>query len=178
MMGIYGWSKHMFAHLGGFIAAYCHGAGDAIDNASYLTAIFSAFGALTLFRFFGKETTWPVVLLWVVVFLVLKGVKTSKWVNNIATIAKVIPIVLFITLAIIHFDLHIFMSHCHSTMVYNVTTKQWSHVLIFDQSKSFLLAAMWTLIGIESGTIFAIRAKKLSDVAKATTIGQLLLSYF
>ena len=178
--GIYGWSKHMFGHLGGFIAAYGHGAGDAIGNASYLTVIFSAFGGFTLFSFFGNGTTWPAViaasiLLWVVVLLVLKGVKTSTWVNNIATIAKVIPIVLFIILAIIHFDPHIFMSHYHSTMVYNVTTKQWSHVSIFNQSKSVLLAAMWTLIGIESGTIFATRAKKLSDVAKATTIGSIIV---
>ena len=60
--GIYGWSKHMFVHLGGFIAAYGHGAGDAIGNASYLTVIFSAFGGFTLFSFFGNGTTWPAII--------------------------------------------------------------------------------------------------------------------
>jgi arginine:ornithine antiporter/lysine permease len=47
---------------------------------------------------------------------------------------------------------------------------------IFDQSKTVLLAAMWTLIGLESGTIYATRARKLSDVAKASTLGAIIVS--
>lgn len=34
---------------------------------------------------------------------------------------------------------------------------------------------MWTLIGLESATIYATRAKRLSDVAKATTLGSLAI---
>lgn len=178
--GIYGWSKHMFGHLGGFIAAYGHGAGDAIGNASYLTVIFSAFGGFAIFSYFGNGTTWPAViaasvLLWLVVWLVLRGVKSSTFVNDIVTIAKIIPIVLFIVLAIFHFNPHIFASHYSSTAVYNLASKQWTHVSIFEQSKSVLLAAMWSLIGIESGTIFATRAKKLSEVATATTAGAIIV---
>lgn len=67
------------------------------------------------------------------------------------------------------------MAHFSSTQVYNVSTHTWAHSSIFTQSKSVLLSAMWTLIGIESGTIFATRAKKLSDVAKATNIGALFV---
>ena len=178
--GIYGWSKKMFGNVGGFIAAYGHGAGDAIGNASYLTVLFSAFGSFAIFKYFGNGTTWPAViiasiLLWVIVFLVLKGVHTETWLNNLTTIAKVIPITAFLILAIFNFNPHIFMAHFASQDIFNITTHHWSHVSIFDQSKNVLLAAMWTLIGIESGTIFATRAKKLSDVAKATTIGALIV---
>lgn len=178
--GIYGWSKHLCGHLSGFIAAYGHGAGDAIGNASYLTVIFSALGSFGVFSFFGNGTTWPSIiaasiLLWFVVFLVLRGVQTSTFINNIATIAKVIPLALFIIIALFHFNPHIFMSHYNSTLVFNVTTHHWMHSSIFTQSQSVLLAAMWTLIGIESGTIFATRAKKLSDVAKSTTIGSIIV---
>lgn len=67
------------------------------------------------------------------------------------------------------------MAHFSSTQVYNVSTHTWAHSSIFTQSKSVLLSAMWTLIGTESGTIFATRAKKLSDVAKATNIGELFV---
>ncbi|WP_281164621.1 amino acid permease [Liquorilactobacillus sicerae] len=174
--GIYGWSKNMFGNVGGFIAAYGHGAGDSIGNSSYLTVLFSAFGSFTIFRFFGNGTTWAAVitssvLLWIVVFMVSKGVKTETWLNNVTTIAKVIPIALFIILALLNFSPHIFMAHFSSTQIYNTSLGKWTHVSIFSQSKSVLLAAMWTLIGVESGTIFATRAKKLSDVAKATTIG-------
>lgn len=178
--GIYGWSKRMFGNVGGFIAAYGHGAGDAIGNASYLTVLFSAFGSFAIFKFFGNGTTWPAViiasiLLWTIVFLVLRGVHTETWVNNLTTIAKVIPIAAFLILAIINFNPHIFMAHFNSQMVFNVSTHHYRYVSTFNQSKAVLLAAMWTLIGIESGTIFATRAKKLSDVAKATTIGTLVV---
>jgi arginine:ornithine antiporter/lysine permease len=180
--GIYGWSRNAFGHLGGFIGAFGHGAGDAIGDASYLVVLFSAFGAFGAFKFFGDGTTWPAVivasaLLWIINYLVLRGVKTSTWINNITTIAKVIPIFLFIVLAIIHFDPHIFMQDFSSTHVMNVKTGNWGNVPIFNQSKSVLLATMWTLIGIESGTIFATRARKLSEVAKATKIGSLIVIF-
>jgi arginine:ornithine antiporter / lysine permease len=55
--GIYGWSKGVFGHFGGFIGAFGHGAGDTIGNASYLVVIFSALGAFGAFSFFGEGTT-------------------------------------------------------------------------------------------------------------------------
>lgn len=178
--GIYGWSKHMFGDVGGFLAAYGHGAGDAIGNASYLTVLFSAFGSFAIFKFFGNGTTWPAVIvasiiLWIIVFLVLRGVHTETWLNDITTVAKVLPIAAFLILAIINFNPHIFMAHFSSTWVYSTSLHHYQNVSIFGQSKNVLLAAMWTLIGIESGTIFATRAKKLSDVAKATTIGAIIV---
>lgn len=178
--GIYGWSKHLFGDLCGFIANYGHGIGDAVGDASYLTVIFSAFGGFGLFSFFGNGTTWPAViaasvLLWIVTGLVLHGVRTSTGMNNVATVAKVIPISLFIILAILNFSSHTFMAHFSSTQVFNVTTHTWGHASIFNQSTTVLLSAMWTLIGIESGTIFATRAKKLKDVAKATNIGAIFV---
>lgn len=170
--GIYGWSKAGFGHIGGFIGAYGHGAGDAIGNASYLVVIFSALGAFGIFSWFGDGTTWPAIfaasaLLWVINGLVLRGVKTSTTVNNIATVAKVVPIVLFLGLALYHFDSRVFLTDFRGQ----------SHgTSIFEQSKTVLLAAMWTLIGLESGTIYATRARKLSDVAKASTLGAIIVS--
>lgn len=178
--GIYGWSKNAFGHFGGFIGAFGHGAGDAIGNASYLVVIFSALGAFGIFSFFGEGTTYPAVvvasiLLWIISFLVLRGVHSSKMVNNITTVVKVIPIALFIILAIIHFNPHTFTATFASTRVFNPEIGHYTHASIFDQSKSVLLAAMWTLIGVESGTIYATRARKLSDVAKATMIGAIIV---
>lgn len=103
--GIYGWSKRLFGDLGGFIANYGHGIGDAVGNASYLTVMFSAFGGFSIFAFFGSGTTWPAViaasiLLWIITALVMRGIHTSTGMNNITTVAKVIPIAMFIILAI------------------------------------------------------------------------------
>lgn len=178
--GIYGWSKAIGGHMGGFIASYGHGMGDAVGNASYLTVIFSALGSFDALKFFGTGTSWSAIIaasaaLWLVTFLALRGVKESAWLNNLVTIAKIIPLALFIILALWHFSPTTFMAHFFDLQVYNAETKHFQAVSLFDQSKSVLLAAMWTLVGIESGTIFATRAKKLSDVAKATSIGALIV---
>ncbi|QEA31483.1 amino acid permease [Secundilactobacillus malefermentans] len=180
--GIYGWSRNAFGHLGGFIGAFGHGAGDAIGNASYLVVLFSALGSFGIFDYFGKGTTWPAIIcasavLWIVNYFVLRGVKSSTRLNNFTTIIKIIPIVLFIVLAIIQFNPHIFMHSFASTQVMSVATGKWTHVSLFNQSKTVLLATMWTLIGLESGTIFATRARKLADVAKATIIGALIVVF-
>ena len=170
--GIYGWSKAGFGHIAGFFSAYGHGAGDAIGNASYLVVIFSALGAYGVFSYFGNGTTWPAiagasVLLWSVNALVLRGVKTSTGVNNVVTVVKIVPIIMFVALAVYSFN--------YSTFKFDFYGE--SHgTSIFTQSKSVLLAAMWTLIGLESGTIYAIRARKLSDVATASTIGAVIVA--
>jgi arginine:ornithine antiporter / lysine permease len=170
--GIYGWSKAGFGHLAGFFSAYGHGAGDAIGNASYLVVIFSALGAYGVFDVFGNGTTWTAVfaasiLLWTINALVLRGVKASTTVNSVMTIVKIIPIILFIGLAIYNFKYDTFMidfaGESHKTS-------------IFAQSQTVLLAAMWTLIGLESGTIFAIRAKSPADIAKASAIGAVIVA--
>jgi len=170
--GIYGWSKAGFGHLAGFFSAYGHGAGDAIGNASYLVVIFSALGAYGAFSYFGNGTTWPAVigasiLLWSVNALVLRGVKTSTGVNNVVTVIKILPIVLFVALALYNFKSSTFMLDFYGE----------SHATsIFAQSKTVLLAAMWTLIGLESGTIFATRARNASDIATASAIGAVIVA--
>lgn len=180
--GIYGWSKALGGHLAGFIASYGHGMGDAVGDASYLTIIFSALGSFKIFNWFGNGTTWPAVIcaslsLWLVTILALRGVHASTLMNNITTIAKVIPLGLFILLAIIHFNGNTFFAHFADKQVFNVAAHRYEPVSLFNQSKSVLLAAMWTLIGIESGTIFATRARKLSDVAKATSLGTAIVIF-
>ncbi|MFC2749411.1 MAG: amino acid permease, partial [Limosilactobacillus fermentum] len=128
--GIYGWSKALFGHLGGFIANYGHGIGDAVGNASYLTVIFSAFGGFTLFRFFGDGTTWPAVvaasvLLWLITFLVAQGVKDSTVVNNVTTVIKIIPLAAFIILALLNFHAPIFWASFTSTRVFDAGSHHW-----------------------------------------------------
>lgn len=95
--------------------------------------------------------------------------------NNIATIVKVIPIAMSIILTIPNFSPHTFLTHSTSTNVLDVTTSHQVYVSAFDQSKSVLLSAMRTLTGIESGAIFTIRARRLSDVVKATSLSAMFV---
>jgi amino acid transporter len=76
------------------------------------------FRAQLLYRYsgrpiFGDGNTWQSivgasVLLWVVHFLVLRGVQTAAGINLVATLAKLIPLGAFIILAAIAFRLETF----------------------------------------------------------------------
>mgnify|MGYP000149265996 FL=1 len=44
-----------------------------------------------------------------------------------------------------------------------------------DQVKNCLIILMWTFVGIEGATVMSSRARKKSDVGKATVIGLICL---
>ncbi|OOV66492.1 amino acid permease, partial [Enterobacter kobei] len=62
--------------------------------------------------FAGGNTVWAVlaasVLLWLTHALVLAGVRTAAFVNTIATIAKIVPLITFIAICAVAFDVGVF----------------------------------------------------------------------
>ncbi|WP_207850294.1 amino acid permease, partial [Pseudomonas sp. 21_B] len=65
------------------------------------------------FPVFGQGNT-PVaigcasVLLWAVHFLVMRGIKEAAFINLVTTVAKVVPLLLFVMIAFFAFKLDIF----------------------------------------------------------------------
>ena len=121
--------------------------------------------------FAGGNTVWAVlaasVLLWLTHALVLAGVRTAAFVNTIATIAKIVPLITFIAICAVAFDVGVF------------TEDFWgSHAglgSVFAQTKSMMLVTVWVFIGIEGASIYSKRARKRSDVGKATVGGFLFV---
>ena len=87
-----------------------------IANVSYLVIVFSALSFFTdtpELRLFGDGNTWQSivgasVLLWIVHFLVLRGVQTAAGINLVATLAKLLPLGAFVALAALAFQLDTF----------------------------------------------------------------------
>jgi len=168
--GIYGYARVGFGHYMGFNAAWGHGVADAVGNGAYLVIIFSALGAFPSLRFFGEGNSLPALLgasalLWTITFLVLKGVKTSTYLNNITTVAKMLPLVIFGVVALLAFN--------GATFKLDFLGEA-RHLSLFDQVRSVMMVTVWAFIGCESATIFASRAKNLDDVAKASVLGFLV----
>ncbi|WP_161868146.1 amino acid permease, partial [Pseudomonas yangonensis] len=70
-----------------------------IGNGSYRVLLFSTLGYF--FPVFGEGNTLPAVicaslLLWLLHFLVLRGIKEAAFINTVTTIAKMVPLALFI----------------------------------------------------------------------------------
>jgi arginine:ornithine antiporter/lysine permease len=127
--GVYAYAKAGFGNYLGFASALGYWAGSAIGNVSYFVLIMSTVGLIKLTlvapepssvpighayyesaaqnsTVFGSgDTIWAVlissVILWAVHFLILRGVKQAAFINTIVTVAKIIPIAVFLLLVIV-----------------------------------------------------------------------------
>src|SRR5690606_35640608 len=134
---------------------------------SYMVLIFSTLGYF--FPIFGEDNTFAAmacasVLLWALHFLVLRGITEAAFINVVTTVAKLVPLAIFIVLAAVAFKLAIFAADIWS--VGNVELGS-----VMDQVRGMMLVTVWVFIGIEGASIFSARSEKRSDVGKATVIG-------
>ena len=109
--GIYAYASAGFGNYLGFASAFGFWAGTCIGNVSYFILIKSTLGAF--FPVFGDGNTITAilassVLLWAFHFLVLRGVQEAAVINTIATVAKMIPILVFIIVVAVAFDRDLF----------------------------------------------------------------------
>ena len=151
----------------GFSSAWGYWISAWIGNVSYMVLLFSTLGYF--FPVFGEGNTLPAVigasvLLWLLHFLVLRGIKEAAFINTVTTIAKMLPLALFICIAAIAFKLDVFTADFWGRGNSELGS-------VMDQVRNMMLVTVWVFIGIEGASIFSARAEKRSDVGKATVIG-------
>lgn len=177
--GIYYYAKNGFGSYIGFNSAWGYWLSNVIGNISF--AILFVDALAKFIPAVGSSYTVPgiiisTILIWAVVFLVAKGMKTATMLNNIATVAKILPIIIAIFLLIVSFKQGIF------------TQDIWAKALnakgaglgdVSNQVKNCMLQTLWVFIGVEGAVVISGRAKSSKDVGKATIIGYLavLLCY-
>lgn len=166
--GVYGYARAGFGQYMGFNSAWGYWISAWIGNVSYFVVMFSA---LSLFvPAFGEGNT-PVaiicasVLLWALHFLVLRGVHGAAFINTVTTVAKVVPLALFIVLIVFAFNIDTFNLDFWGSA--NLGS-------VIDQVKSTMLVTVWVFIGIEGASVFSSRASSMQEVGKATVLGFLL----
>ncbi len=145
-----------------------------LGNVGYFVLLFSTLGYF--FPIFGEGNTPAAVigasvLLWAVHFLVLRGIKEAAFINLVTTVAKVVPLVLFVLIAVFAFKLDIFTAD-----IWGVKNPDLGSVM--NQVRNMMLVTVWVFIGIEGASIFSARAEKRSDVGKATVIGFITVLLF
>jgi arginine:ornithine antiporter/lysine permease len=125
----------------------------------------------TFFPAFGEGNNGPAiaaasVLLWALHGLTLAGVRSAAFANVLTTLAKLVPLALFVALVIAAFRVETF-----STGFWGAP----SLGSVLDQVKSTMLITVWVFIGIEGASVYSARAAKRSDVGRATLIGFVLV---
>nr|WP_314741598.1 basic amino acid/polyamine antiporter [uncultured Haemophilus sp.] len=168
--GIYTYAREGFGDFIGGLAAWGYWLCTSIGSVSYLVVAFSGFGLFfdreqvvifgdgtTLFSIFAAS-----LVVWLIHILIAKGVKEAAYVNLIATIVKVLPLIIFIALAIAFFSPTQFMQDFHSESL---------QTPLLDQIKNTMLITLWVFVGVEGATVLSAHAKKKNDVGIATILG-------
>ncbi|MPR01751.1 arginine-ornithine antiporter [Pseudomonas sp. MAFF 212408] len=172
--GVYAYAKAGFGDYMGFSSAWGYWISAWLGNVGYFVLLFSTLGYF--FPIFGAGNTPAAVigasvLLWAVHFLVLRGIKEAAFINLVTTIAKVVPLVLFVLIAVFAFKLEIFTAD-----IWGVKNPDLGSVM--NQVRNMMLVTVFVFIGIEGASIFSSRAEKRSDVGKATVIGFITVLLF
>ncbi len=173
--GIFAYAKAGFGDYVGFNSAIGYWASACAGNTSYWVVITATTSAL-IPGFGAGDTVLAVVVsavgVWLFAFLVMRGVKDAAVINYIVTIAKVVPILMFIVIAIIAFKADVFADNFWGDKAY-------SSASVWEQAKGTMLITVFVFLGIEGASVYSRMARKREDVGRATVIGFLsVLSVF
>ena len=163
--GVYAYAREGFGDYPGFLSAFGYWIGSCIGNVSYWVLIKSTLGAF--FPVFGDGNTAVAIAvasigIWLFHFLILRGVQQAAFINSIVTVAKVIPIMVFIVLVFVAFKMDLFRFNLYGG---DLTTG------LFEQVKATMLVTVFVFIGIEGASVYSRFAKERADVGKATITG-------
>jgi arginine:ornithine antiporter / lysine permease len=169
--GPYAYARAGFGDFVGFNSAWGYWLSAWIGNVSYVVLIF---GALSYFYppFGAEGNTAPAIIgasvvLWATHALVLSGVRQAAIVNLVTTIAKLLPILVFIVVALMAFNMPTFRLDFWGEATPDLGS-------IMTQVQGTMLVTLWVFIGIEGASVESGRAANRKDIGRATILGFLI----
>lgn len=165
--GVYAYAKAGFGAYPGFFSAFGYWASACVGNVTYWVLIKSTLGAAI--PAFGEGNTIIAVALssvgvWAFHFLILRGVKQAAGINKIVTIAKIIPLLVFLVIAAFAMKGDVLRANLWGGEERSVGA-------IFGQVKATMLVTVFVFLGIEGATVYSRYAKRREDVGTATVLG-------
>lgn len=165
--GIYAYAKAGFGNYMGFTAAFGYWVACCLAQVALLVLIKAALGQF--FPAFGDGTTLVAIaaasaMVWGVHFLILRGVKQAMALNTIATIAKLVPIAIFVVFVIAGFNADIFALNLWGG-------EEMSFSSVASQVRNTMLVTVFVFVGIEGASVYSRYAKDRNDVGFATILG-------
>jgi arginine:ornithine antiporter/lysine permease len=163
--GVYAYAKAGFGEYLGFFSAFGYWASACVGNVTYWVLIMSTLGAIAPALGDG-DTVLAVALstigVWVFFYLVQRGVKDAAVLNRVVTIAKVIPILVFVLLALFALDPAVFAGNLHGSLGMGS---------LFEQVKGTMLVTVFVFLGVEGASVYSRHARRREDVGRATVLG-------
>ncbi len=167
--GIYQYAQVGFGDFVGFNMAWGYWLCVVWGNVTYSMLLNDSVGAfIPIFNEHGWATfLLGTALVWFMYYLVTRGIQSASYINTVMSVLKFGCIVLILAILAIYFRIGLF------------TSDFWGHVdlagkSIGSQVSSCMLVTIWSFLGIEGAVNMSARAKRHSDVSKATMTGFLL----
>ncbi|WML84129.1 basic amino acid/polyamine antiporter [Streptomyces sp. VNUA74] len=163
--GVYAYAKAGFGEYLGFFAAFGYWASTCVGNVTYWVLIMSTAGSIWPALGDG-DTALAVVLsslgLWTFFWIIRRGVKEATAINRVVTVAKLVPIVFFVVLALVYFEPRVFAD--------NFGGADYAGSL-FTQVRGTMLATVFVFLGVEGASVYSRHARRRADVGRATVLG-------
>ncbi|WP_081581269.1 basic amino acid/polyamine antiporter [Timonella senegalensis] len=162
--GVYAYAKSGFGELPGFISAFGYWVSACIGNVTYWVLIMSTIGAVA--PGLGSGDTLlavglSVIGVWIFHFLVARGIREATIINRIVTVAKVVPIVMFVIVTAVLMDTDVFAANFWGDGYGSLPT----------QISKTMMVTLFVFLGVEGASVYSRYARKRSDVGKATIGG-------
>ncbi len=166
--GIYMYSREGFGPYVGFTIGWSYWLCQICGNVGYAVITMDALNYFFPSHFAGGNNLASVIggsiLIWGFNFLILRGIKQATLVNTIGTVAKIVPLILFIIILIFVFHMDRFDFN-----FWGEKTKSLGG--LEQQIKSTMLVTLWAFIGIEGAVVMSKHAKSPQTVGRATLLG-------
>jgi arginine:ornithine antiporter / lysine permease len=165
--GVYVYARAGFGKYPGFLSAIGFWASSCAGNTFYWILITSTLKPL-IPAFGDGDTIWATLVssacVWGFYFLIMRGVKEAAGINAIVTAAKIIPLLLFVVVAVVAFKPEVFIHNLTGGYDTGGTS-------LFGQVQGTMLVTVFVFLGIEGASVYSRYAKKREDVGRATVLG-------
>ncbi|MDE6653436.1 MAG: amino acid permease [Muribaculaceae bacterium] len=166
--GLYQYAQAGFGNYVGFNIAWGYWLCTAFSNVTYAVMLNDAVGAFfpPLLNHGYEMVIFGSVLIWVMYYIVTRGIKTAKIVNTLLAGIKIMMLVFIIVTFVLLFDSNIIQSGIENHWDLNASAG--------SQIKSTMMVTLFCFFGVEGAVMMSARAKKSSDVGKAGFAGFLI----
>ncbi len=163
--GLYQYAQAGFGNYAGFNIAWGYWLCTAFSNVTYGVMLNDSVGAFfpQLLNHGWETVLFGSVLIWVMYYIVSRGMKTAKIINTLLAGVKIVMLILIITVFILFFRLRLFEADL------------WGDASgigsVASQVKSTMMVTLFCFFGIEGAVMMSARAKRASDVGRAGITG-------
>lgn len=178
--GVYMYAQEGFGSFIGFNVAWGYWLMTAFGNVAFAVILMDAFNQFLPGVFTDGNNINSIicgsVLIWGYNFLVLSGTKVAGFINTIGTIAKLVPLLLFVVLlgCLINYSQLFDNFWGTSPEIITGVGAAAKPVSLISQILAPMTVTLWAFIGVEGAVVLSGRAKNKKDVGKATLIGFIL----